>query len=93
MIDDRTPPSNRRWTLAALLAGLGGASLVVVGWSLRGWHIAPDHTRLGDGDWWLGLLSHGMAHLAFGRVGFKVALGAVVVTVACVVWLRGRRRS
>ncbi|WP_412540014.1 hypothetical protein R8Z50_29955 [Longispora sp. K20-0274] len=93
MIDDRTPPpSNSRWTLAAVLAGLGGATLVLVGWALRGWQIAPDGAKLGDSDWWMGVLSHGLAHLAFGKVGFKVALAAVGGTIALVVWLRRRRK-
>ncbi|GIG63275.1 hypothetical protein Lfu02_76470 [Longispora fulva] len=93
MIDDRIPPSNRRWTLAAVVAGLGGVSLVVAGWSLRGWQIAPDRDKLGDADWWLGIVSHGLAHLAFGKVGFKVALAAVGLTIGLVMWLRQRRKS
>jgi hypothetical protein len=78
--------------VAALLAGAASLALVVLGWWLVDWQFRADRERLTDPSWWTSTTLRLLGYLAFGKVGFKVALVTVVGAAAAVGWLRARRR-
>ncbi len=78
--------------VAALLAGATGLALAALGWWLVDWQFRGDRERLIDPSWWTSTILRLLGYLAFGKVGFKVALVTVVGAVAAVGWLRARRR-
>ncbi|BCL16697.1 hypothetical protein [Micromonospora sagamiensis] len=80
-----------RLIVAALLTGLLALGLVALGWWLRNWEFSTDRGRFLDPSWWAGLVTTGLGHLAFGKVGLKIALVAVGAVTAGTLWARGRR--
>jgi hypothetical protein len=76
--------------IAALLAGAAGLALVGLGWWIVDWQARSDWDRLGDPSWWLGGVVRLFGFLSFGKLGFKLALVAVIGAVAAVAWLRSR---
>ncbi len=74
---------------AALLAGLGGLALIAAGWWLLDWRYPDQWSRFGDGAWWASMGARALGYLAFGKLGFKVALATVIVILALVT-MRGR---
>ncbi|MCA2214165.1 hypothetical protein [Jidongwangia harbinensis] len=77
--------------LAVLLAGAAGLTLVVLGWWIVDWQARSDGDRVGDPSWWAGGLARLAGYLSLSKVGFKLALVAVLGTVAAVAWMRSRR--
>jgi hypothetical protein len=68
--------------MAAIAAGVTGVVLIaLVSWQLSG------------GGWWAVAAVRLTAWLAVGKVGFKVALAAMLGVIALAAWLRGRRRG
>ncbi|WP_416905393.1 hypothetical protein [Micromonospora echinospora] len=82
--------STARLTVAAVLVGVLALGLVALGWWLRDWEFSTDRGRYLDPSWWAGVIVIGLGNLAFGKVGFKIAL-AVVAGGAALLWARRRR--
>lgn len=83
----------RHLILAAVLAGVAGLGLVVLGWWIIDWQFRADWGRLTEASWWTSGVVRALGFLAFGKVGFKLALAAVLGTVAAVAWWKGRKRQ
>ncbi|MFI6825216.1 hypothetical protein ACIBJE_30350 [Micromonospora sp. NPDC050187] len=79
-----------RLVVAAILVGVAALGLVALGWWLRDWEFSTDRDRYLDPSWWAGVITVGLGNLAFGKVGFKIALAAVAA-VAALLWARRRR--
>ncbi|GLY23867.1 hypothetical protein [Micromonospora sp. NBRC 101691] len=82
--------STARLIVAAVLVGVLALGLVALGWWLRDWEFSTDRDRYLDPSWWAGVIVIGLGNLAFGKVGFKIAL-AVVAGGAALLWARRRR--
>ncbi|OZV81024.1 hypothetical protein CA850_12820 [Micromonospora echinospora] len=82
--------STARLIAASVLVGVLALGLVALGWWLRDWEFSTDRDRYLDPSWWAGVISIGLGNLAFGKVGFKIAL-AVVAGGAALLWARRRR--
>ncbi|MFE0594025.1 hypothetical protein [Micromonospora echinospora] len=82
--------STARLIVAAVLVGVLALGLVALGWWLRDWEFSTDRDRYLDPSWWAGVIVIGLGNLAFGKVGFKIAL-AVVAGGAALLWARHRR--
>ncbi|MEH1098951.1 hypothetical protein [Micromonospora sp. CPCC 205561] len=85
--------SGRRYTVAALLTGAVALGLVALGWWLRDGEYRADRGRFLDPGWWVGVVTSGVGHLAFGKVGFKIALVVLGLVAAGLVGLRRRRAA
>ncbi|TQS41354.1 hypothetical protein [Cryptosporangium phraense] len=76
---------------AAVLVVAGGLALTVLGWWIVGFEYRDDLGRFVDVTWWLHGAVRALGLLAFGKVGFKIALAVVGVVVAVGAKLRSRR--
>ncbi|SCL31765.1 hypothetical protein GA0074692_3173 [Micromonospora pallida] len=79
-----------RLAVAAVLVGVVALGLVTLGWWFRDWEFSTDRDRYLDPSWWGGVITVDLGHLAFGKVGFKIALAAVAA-VGALLWARRRR--
>jgi hypothetical protein len=79
--------------LAAVLAGAAGLALLLLGWWIIDWQYRADWGRLADPSWWTGGFLRALGALTFSKVGFKVALVAVLGGAAGIAWLRAKRRG
>lgn len=86
MSDRPTRPTHLR--IAAILAGATALLLIVLGWWFQGWEYSNDPARFAEPTWLAGFASRLLGFLAFGKIGFKVALALVAGSVALLVWLR-----
>jgi hypothetical protein len=84
------PP--KKLIVAAVVAGAAGLALFAAGWWIQDWQQADGSDRLADGSWWAGAIVRGLGYLAFGQVGFKVAL-AVLLAAGVVIARVQRRRT
>jgi hypothetical protein len=79
--------------VALVLAVAMGLGLVALGWFLMGWQHRTGWSRLSDGGWWAGTVTHLAGYLALSKIGFKVALGVVFGGLVLRTWLRNRGKS
>jgi len=91
--DESSPKRLTVLGVAAIVTGLCGFVLVAVGWWFRDWDPSSDRQRLDDGSWWAGVVSQGLGYLAFGKLGFKVALATVAGSIGVTAWARRRSKE
>ncbi|GAA0238879.1 hypothetical protein [Cryptosporangium japonicum] len=82
----------KRHVVAAVLTVAGGLALIVLGWWIVGFEYQGDWGRFADGSWWTSEAVKALGLLAFGKVGFKIALAGVAVAAAVGAKVVSRRR-
>ncbi|WP_035859125.1 hypothetical protein [Cryptosporangium arvum] len=87
-----TTSTSKRHVVAAVLTVAGGLALIVLGWWFVGFEYQGDWGRFADGSWWASEAVKAVGLLAFGKVGFKVALVCVGAAIAIGAKVVSRRR-